>query len=70
MKGIVKKTGAKNLGVEKTDTMSGINWAQVPVTIVEMGFLTNKKEDKLLLTKSYQKKIVNGIVNGLEEFLK
>lgn len=70
LKGIVKKTGAKNLGVERTDTMSGINWAQVPVTIVEMGFLTNKKEDKLLLTKSYQKKIVNGIVNGLEEFLK
>ena len=70
VKNIAKKTGAKNLGVQRTDTMSGINWAQVPVTIVEMGFLTNKKEDKLLSTKSYQKKIVNGIVNGLEEFFK
>ena len=70
VKSIAKKTGAKDLGVERTDKMSGINWAQVPVTIVEMGFLTNKKEDKLLATKEYQKKIVNGIVSGLEDFLK
>lgn len=70
LKSIVKKTGTKDLGVKRTDTMSGINWAQVPVTIVEMGFLTNKKEDKLLATKEYQKKIANGIVNGLEDFLK
>ena len=70
VKNIVKKTGAKDLGVERTDKMSGINWAQVPVTIVEMGFLTNKKEDKLLATKAYQKKIVNGIANGIEDFLK
>lgn len=69
VKSIAKKTGAKDLGVERTDKMSGINWAQVPVTIVEMGFLTNKKEDKLLATKAYQKKIVNGIANGIDDFL-
>ena len=70
LKNLAKRTGAKNLGVERTDKMSGINWAQVPVTIVEMGFLSNKKEDKLLATKAYQKKIVNGIVSGIEDFLK
>ena len=67
---MAKETGAKNRGVTKTDTMSGINWSKVPVTIIEMGFLSNEKEDKLLASNDYQKKIVKGIVIGIDKFLK
>ena len=49
--------------------MSGINWSKVPVTIIEMGFLSNEKEDKLLASSEYQKKIVQGMVNGINDFL-
>lgn len=66
---ICDETGSNNRGVIITDTMSGINWCQVPVTIVEMGFLSNPSEEKQLIDSSYQDKIVTGIVKGIDEFL-
>lgn len=50
--------------------MSGINWSDVPVTIIEMGFLSNEEEDNLLASSSYQEKLVQGMVNGINAFFK
>lgn len=66
-----KATGAQNRGVMYTDSMSGINWSKVPVTIMEMGFLSNKKEDrKMNQSAKYQKKMVKGMANGIDDYLK
>lgn len=65
---VVQETGAKNRGLISRDDLTGFNWSKVPVILIEMGFMTNKAECNRLKNKTYQKKIVKGIVHGVEEY--
>lgn len=62
------ETGMKNNGVQIFDNMTGINWSSIPVTIIEMGFMTNETDDTNMQKTEYQAKMVLGIANGIDEY--
>lgn len=66
--GVLKHTKAKSRGTVVSTDLTGFNWSKIPVVLLEMGFMTNPQEDKLLNTEEYQDKIVAGIVEGVEKY--
>jgi N-acetylmuramoyl-L-alanine amidase len=70
LKATVETTGAKDLGVTARNDQTGFGWSKVPVCNIEMGHMTNQDEDFLLVSESYQMKIVKGLVNGFIAYFK
>lgn len=61
-------TGLINRGILAEDEMTGINWSQIPVTILEMGFMTNPGDDAYMADSGNQDVMVQGIANGIDNY--
>lgn len=61
-------TGFTNWGVQYTDTMTGINWSSIPVTILEMGFMTNENDDRQMNDEAFQNVMASGIADGIDTY--
>ena len=61
-------TGMRSQGVQANDTMTGINWCEMPVTILEMGYMTNSSDDTKMSQSDFQKKMVQGIADGIDHY--
>ncbi len=61
-------TGAVCKGVSYTSTQTGFNWSEIPVITIEMGYLTNPREDVLLCRDFYRNSCAQGIFAGIAAY--
>lgn len=52
----------------KLDTVYIMKHVEIPISIVECGFLSNPDEEELLLSDEYQNKLAWGIYNGIIDY--
>jgi N-acetylmuramoyl-L-alanine amidase len=62
-------TGAADRGIVQRSDLTGFNWADVPVVLVESGFLSNPAESRRLKTAAYQQRVAVGLTRGVAAFL-
>lgn len=68
-KGNRKYSGVRDLGVKQAPFYVLIG-AEMPAILIETGFITNPKERSRLLNKKYQENLAEGIVSGIEQYIK
>lgn len=57
-------------GVQERSDFTGFNWADVPVILVELGFMTNPAEDRALSTRAVRQRAALGLCRGTLRFLR
>lgn len=65
----VRALGFPDDGIQPRSDYTGFNWANVPAILVEMGFMTNPTEDRLLATSAYERRAAVGLCRGTLRFL-
>jgi N-acetylmuramoyl-L-alanine amidase len=61
--------GFPDRGLQERSDFTGFNWSDVPVILVELGFMTNPTEDRLLATTAHQRRAALGLCRGTLRFL-
>jgi N-acetylmuramoyl-L-alanine amidase len=65
----VRALGFPNAGLQERADYTGFNWSNVAAILVEMGFMTNPTEDRLLATPEYERRAALGLCRGTMRFL-
>ncbi len=55
-------------GVSGRTDQTGFNWCERPVCNIEMGYMTNEHDDYLLTDETMQKRMAQGIYNGVLDY--
>jgi N-acetylmuramoyl-L-alanine amidase len=66
---VVRRLGFPDRGLDERGDLSGFNWSNRPSVLVELGFLSNPIEDRLLATSAYRRRAARGLCEGALRFL-
>ena len=64
---LIKETGAVNMGA-RPQNLHVTRTTDVPATLVELGFMDHWGEHQKLINPSYQQKLINGLINGINAY--
>ena len=62
---VTASCGSRNLGLAKGHSIYIIRTSQVPVALIEVGFMTNETELGQLNSSEYQHRVAQGIYQGI-----
>lgn len=62
---VTSEIGSKDKGLVEGDSIYIIRTSEVPVALIEVGFMTNQKELDLLRTEEYQRQTAQGVYNAI-----
>lgn len=68
-KHVVNDTGFRDRNVRQQE-YKVLRLAKMPAALIEVGYLTNPDQEKLLFDEDFQNKIAHAIVNAIKEYLK
>jgi N-acetylmuramoyl-L-alanine amidase len=66
---LVHRLGFPDRGLDERPDIAGFNWSNRPAILVEMGFLSNPTEDRLLQTSAYRRRAALGLCEGTLRFV-
>jgi N-acetylmuramoyl-L-alanine amidase len=66
---LVHALGFPDRGIQERSDFTGFNWADVPVILVELGFMTNPTEDRELALPAVRERAALGLCRGTLRFL-
>lgn len=73
-RGMLKSVRKRHPGIRDLGVRKGLFYllfaAQMPGILVEASYLSNRKEERLLRTRAYQRKVARGIADGISRFLR
>ena len=67
LENVVDTTGSNNMGLLKGDQIRIVRNSEVPVALIEAGFMSNREELELLNTQEYQQLVAEGIYLAIQQ---